>query len=181
MFDARIFIPNLDKAREVLKQNNATEKGYYEIHDAIYAAKDPETGELQDLGSVFMRLRSVPVNIWDEPAYIVAIKNTELKEVGKKSIIPLKKGFDTEADAKAFIAQNYADAFEFAYEFDRVGWQYFIGKDGVDLEDVEGHCTIEFKSETEEGLRALLNLFGVTDDQVIKGPSVVEIRKILGR
>lgn len=177
MYDARIFIPSLDNAREILKQNDAVDKGYYVIHDAIYRSKDPA----QDLGSVFLRLRSVPVNIWDEAQFIVAIKNTELQDVGKKSIIPLKKGFGSEAEAKEFIAQNYADAFEFAYEFDRVGWQYFIGKDGVDLEDIEGHYSIEFKSETEEGLRALLEKFGVTNDQVIQGPSVVEIGKILGK
>ncbi len=177
MYDARIFIPSLDEARRILAEQNAVDKGYYEIHDAIYASKDPG----QDLGSVFLRLRSVPVNIWDDAAFIVAIKNTELQAIGKQSIIPLKKGFESEEEARAFIAENYADTFEFAYEFDRFGWQYFIGEDGVDLEDVEGHCTIEFKSKTEDGLRRLLETFGVTENQVIKGPSVVEIRKILGR
>lgn len=179
MYDARIFIPSLDKAKKILEEQHATFKGEYDIRDYIYAPKDPAL----TIGEVFLRLRIVPINIWNEKQYIVAIKNTELKQVGKQSIIPVKEQFDSEEEAREFIEKNYADVFEYSYDFFRKGWQYFVndGKDGVDLEDVDnGHFTIEFKSETEEGLQTLLKMFEVNHDDVIKGPSVVAIQKLLG-
>ncbi len=175
MFDARIFTSTLKDAEEILKRENAAYKGEYSIKDIIYKSKDPEQG----LDKVFLRLRLVPNNIWNEKPVIVAIKNTELKTVGKQSIIPLKKEFDTEAEARKYIEENYLDQFEFVFEFERIGWQYFIGEDGIDLEDIEGHYSIEFKSKTEEGLQKLLRLFGIKNEEVIKGPSVVAIWDLL--
>ncbi len=174
MFDARNFIQDLEPAKKILEAQGAVLKGHYVIHDCIYKATD---GTLID--SVFLRLRLVPVNIWNEKAVIVAIKNTQKKEVGKVSVIPLKKEFDTKEEAEVFIQQNYASQFTFDFEFDREGWQYDLGEDQVDLENIEGHCSIEFKSKTEEGLRKLLDLFNAED--LIRGPSVVAIKKILGR
>ncbi len=138
MFDARIFLNNLSAAKKVLSQQKADFKGDYTVIDKIYRSKDPT----QTLDKVFLRSRSIPKNIWNQKPFIVVIKNTEIKKVGKLSIIPLKKEFDTEA---------------------------------------EGHFTIEFKSKTEEGLRKLLDLFDVKDEQVIKGPSVIAIKKILNK
>lgn len=176
MFDARTFPKGLAEAEAILLRERAVFAGDYAITDKIYASKDPE----QTLDKVFLRLRLIPLNIWNEEQVIVAIKNTELKGVGKVSAIPMKKGFDTEAEAVRFIDENYADQFRFLYEFDRTGKQYFLGEDGVDLEIIEdGHCSIEFKSKTEGGLQSLLNLFGVKAWEVIKGPSVVAIRNLL--
>ncbi len=177
MFDARIFPKDLKDAEEVLRRENADFKGEYSITDKIYVSKEPS----QTLGNVFLRLRIVPKNIWNESAVIVSIKNTELASIGKQSVIPLKKGFETEAEAEAFIQENYADQFEFSFSFDRIGWQYFLGEDGVDLEDIESHPSIEFKSKTEEGLRALLRRFNVDASQVISGPSVVAVKEVLKR
>ncbi len=175
MFDARIFLNEIDTARKVLNTNQAVFKGEYAIHDAIYASKDTS----QPIGSVFLRLRSISKNLWNEKPFIIAIKHTELKAVGKQSIIPIKKEFDTKEDAEDFIQKNYSDQFDFLYEFDRIGWQYDMRQDQVDLEDIEGHYSIEFKSPTEDGLKKLLALFDVTD--VTIGPSVVAIKKLLGR
>ncbi len=175
MQDARIFLPSLDKAQEILKQDGWVFKGKYVIHDKIYASKDPAQG----LDTVFLRLRSVPNNIWEDKDFIVAIKYTELKEVGKQSIIPVKEQFDTLEAAEEYIQKNYSDTFNYVYEFDRVGWQYDFGEDQIDLEDIEGHCSIEFKSKTTEGLQKLLDRFEAKD--VITGPSVVAVRNILGR
>jgi len=172
MLDARTFPPNLTTARTILTERNRNFKGEYEIRDLIYKSKDPS----QTLATVFLRLRFIPLNIWNEKQVIVSIKNTELKSVGKQSIIPVKEQFDTEADARAFIEQNYSDTFEFDFEFSRRGWQYDLNGDQVDLEEIESYTSIEYKSKTEEGLRALLDTFGVTDDQVLKGPSVIEMR-----
>ena len=173
MFDARIFIDSLDDARAILRKENADYKGEYIIHDIIYRSKDPNVG----LEKSFLRLRIVPKNIWNERPVNVVIKNTEIREVGKKSIIPVRQDFDTREEAEKFIEDNYLGDFEYDYEFDRTGWQYFIGEDGVDLEDIEGHMSIEFKSKTEDGLRSLMQKFNARDP--IRGPSVVKVREIL--
>lgn len=175
MFDARIFLPDLAAARKVLAESDSIFKGEYLIRDEIFQLKDRSEG----IQEVFLRLRSVPLNIWDEKPFIVALKRTELRDVGKRSSIPAKAQFDTEAEAREFIRQNYDLQFEFLYGFDRRGWQYDLGEDQVDLEDIEGHPSIEFKSPTEEGLRRLMAKFGATD--AIRGPSVVAVRQLLGR
>lgn len=177
MIDARIFLSELDSARNALTNSSAVFKGEYVIHDVIYISKDASKG----LDIVFLRLRMVSKNIWNEKSYIVAIKETDVRKVGKVSSIPTKKQFDTEKEAREYITSTYSDQFEYLYEFNRIGWQYDMGKDQVDLEDIEGHFSIEFKSETEEGLQQLLTLFKVTNESVIKGPSVIAIKELLGK
>ena len=155
MIDARNFVDSLDEARDILLKENATFKGEYDIHDIIYKLKDSSVG----IEKTFLRLRIVPINIWNEKPYIVSIKQTELKEVGKESIIPVKVQFDTEQEARDFVQEKYSNMFEYDFEFSRKGWQYDLGEDQVDLEDIQGHCSIEFKSKTVEGLNALLLKF----------------------
>ena len=176
MLEARGFTKELDIAKQILKDKNAEYKGEYFIHDVIYKSKNPDLS----LIDVFLRLRMVPTNIWEDKNFVVAVKKTDLKEIGKNSIIPIKEQFDSEKDARDFIDNNLIDDFEYDFEFDRKGWQYFIGEEGIDLEEVEGgHYTIEVKSKTEEGLKKLVELFNIKD--VIKGPSVVKIKEILNR
>lgn len=175
MFDARNFVTTLEDAKEKLLKLKADYRGEYFIHDAIYRSKDTSQG----LDKVFLRLRNVSKNIWNEKQFIVSIKNTEIKEVGKQSIIPVKIQFDTEFEAKNFIEQNYSNHFEFDFDFSRKGSQYFIGEDGVDLEDIEGHYSIEFKSKTEDGLKKLLSAFNAED--IIVGPSVVAVKNLLNK
>ncbi len=175
MLEARNFVSDLDAARKVLNEHKAEFKGEYVIHDIIFRSKDKK----KTLTDEFLRLRLVPKNIWPDKAVILAIKNTELKSVGKNSVIPLKMQFDKEQEARDYFSENLADQFEYAFEFKRKGWQYFIGTEGVDLEDIEGHCSIEVKSETEEGLKRLTELFGMRN--IIVGPSVVAVKTILNR
>lgn len=175
MLEARTFVTSLEPAREKLASLNAEFKGEYEIHNDIYSLKDKSRG----IGEVFLRLRTIPKNIWNEKWVVVAIKETELRSVGKNSIIPLKKQFDTKEEAQVFVDENYADQFEFCFESHCIGWQYDLGEDQVDLEDIEGHYSIEFKSKTEEGLQRLLDMFNIKE--TIKGPSVVGVKELLGR
>jgi hypothetical protein len=177
MYDARIFISDLNTVKEALVKNKAIYRGEYVIHDSIFELKNSDMG----IDKVFMRLRSVPVNIWDEKPFIVVVKQTELKRIGKQSIIPFKEQFDTEQQAKDFINKNYLNKFKFLYEFDRMGWQFDMGDDQIDLEDIEGLYSVEFKSKTETGLRNLLKKFDINLETVIKSPSVVEIKKLLKR
>ncbi|HEY0908205.1 MAG TPA: hypothetical protein VGE35_02540 [Candidatus Paceibacterota bacterium] len=176
MKDARIFLNSLDEARKILAEHGAVSKGYYEIHDIIYAPKDAS----KTIADEFLRLRLVPVNIWNEKAVVLAIKNTKSNVVGKESVIPLKLQFDQESEARAYIEANLADKYAFDYEFSRIGWQYFMPNgDGVDLEDIEGHRSIEFKSPTQEGLEKILDIFGVKREDVIKSASVVAVKEML--
>jgi hypothetical protein len=174
MFDARTFPSSLEEAKSILASQNAVFKGDYAITDKIYCSKNREL----TLDRVFLRLRLIPKNIWSDKSVIVAIKNTEIKSVGKQSIIPLKMEFDSELEAIDFINKNYSDQFDFLFQFNRTGEQYFLGDDGVDLEDIEGNLSIEFKSKTQDGLRNLLTLFNVKDSDVIKGPSVMAMRDL---
>ncbi len=173
MLEARTFIRSLEVSRNILAEEKAVFRGCYAIRDIIFSSRDASL----PLEKVFLRLRIIPQNIWSEKDVVVSIKETEVKKVGKNSVIPIRKEFDTEEEAKAFIEEKYAKKFQYAFEFDRIGWQYDIGDDQVDLEDIEGHKSIEFKSESEEGLQRLLALFSTKD--VITGSSVVEIKKIL--
>lgn len=173
MYDARTFPQTLDVARAILEKNGAVLKGDYVITNKIYRHK------AEPLEKVFLRLRTIPKNIWNEKSVIVSIKNTEIKQVGKQSIISFKKEFDTEKEAEDFIAENYANDFTFDFAFNCIGRQYFLGEDGVDLELIENHPSIEFKSKSQEGLRSLLSKFDVKDEEVIKGPSVVAVRQLL--
>lgn len=175
MFDARTFPGTLDDVKKILVDKGASYKGEYEIHDFIFSSKDSG----QPLDKVFLRLRLIPVNIWNEKKVIVSIKSTEIKEIGKQSVIPLKEEFETESDARDFILKNYSDKFVFDFEFHRKGWQYDLGEDQVDLEVIEAYYSIEFKSKTEQGLKDLLDSFNVQPKEVICGPSVVVIRDIL--
>jgi hypothetical protein len=175
MLEARNFVSDLDNARRILAEQKAEYKGEYLIHDIIFRSKDSR----RTLNDDFLRLRLVPKNIWEDKGVILAIKNTELKSVGKNSVIPLKLQFDTETEARDYYTKNLADKYTYDFEFNRKGWQYFIGTEGVDLEDIEGHRSIEVKSETEEGLKKLTELFGMKN--IIKGPSVVAVKTILNR
>lgn len=175
MLEARTLVDNLDKAKEVLKKEGAVFKGEYEIHDIIFSPKDT----FKTLREEFLRLRLIPKNIWDEKEVVVSVKNTEVKGIGKNAAIPLKKQFNTKEEAEKFIEENLLDKYEYAYEFSRIGWQYDLGEDQVDLEDIEGHLSIEIKSNTEEGLEKLAQMFEI--ENTIKGPLVFVLKEILGK
>ena len=69
------------------------------------------------------------------------------------------------------------DKYMYDFEFNRTGSQYELGEDGVDLENIEGNYSIEVKSKSEDGIRKLLKLLGITE--VIKGPTVVAVKELL--
>lgn len=175
MLEARAFVDSLGGARTVLEKEQAIFRGEYFIRDTIYRSKNPK----ESLTDVFLRLREVRKNIWNEKPIVVAIKKTECKAVGKHSHIPVKIQYDSLEEARNYIQEMYGEQFEYAFDFERIGWQYDIGANQVDLEIVnDTYCTIECKSETEEGLRRLTDTFGITDI-LIDGPSVVVIEKLL--
>lgn len=175
MHDARVFVDTLEGAERVLEGKLAEFRGRYNIQDIIYASLDEEV----TLDKVFLRLRINHKEIWGNKRAVVALKETEQQDVGKKSRVPVYQEFDSVVEAEQFIADHYADRFQKDFEFTREGWQYNLGDDQVDLEQCGEHCTIEFKSRTQDGLKSLLSDFRISTDQVLKGPSVTAFRAII--
>lgn len=174
MIEARVFVDEIESARDVLRHLGASDQGEYVIDDRIYRNRD----ESYSLTDEFLRIRSIPKNIWDEKPFIIALKQTKLRNVGKESRIPLKLQFDSIAEAEKYYAVNLKKDYLFDFAFSRIGWQYILpNKDVVDLEVLEEkYPTIEFKSTTDEGMQRLLGTFAITQDMVIKGPSVVAFK-----
>jgi adenylate cyclase class IV len=175
MYDARTFVNDLSSARTLLEEMSAQFKGAYEIHDVIYAPKDTN----KTLGDEFLRLRVNKKNIWNEKDVIVMLKGTINQTVGKRSVIQIREEFDTRDEAEEYIKRNLLAQFTYAYEFNRIGWQYDLENSQIDLEDIEGHYSIEFKAPTPERLRELLSLFSIIE--TISGPSVITIQKLLNK
>src|SRR3989344_124692 len=175
MIEARVVLNNLEEPKKILEKEGAVFKGEYEIRDIIFRSKDPN----KSLTDEFLRLRIIKKNIWNEKDFIVSVKNTEEREVGKNSIVSFRKEFDTEEEAREYIEENLLDRFEFDFEFDRVGSQYDLGEDQVDLENNSGQFSMEVKSKTPEGIKKLLKLFDIKESTVLKGPSVLSIKEYL--
>lgn len=177
MIEARIFTNSLDEAKTILTAQKAISKGSYRIIDEIFQSTDPSIPLIEE----FLRLRELPENIWDDKAVVLAIKTTELQAVGKNSDVPLKLQFDKREDAEAYYAQHLSNDYATAFSFSRIGWQYIMPNgDVVDLELIDNkYPSIEFKSQTSDGIEKLLSLFGISNEEVITGPSVVAVKELL--
>ena len=176
MIEARSFVLEIDTARKILEENKAIFKGEYILRDKIYSSYNPEKG----LDDEFLRLRILEKNIWPEENVIVSVKKHEQMEIGVDAEVPLKRGFDSEEEAKRFIEQNLLGQYKYEFEFNRTGWQYDLGEDQVDLErvdDLKDFYTIEFKSNTVEGLKKLETLLELKD--VIRGPIASHMKELI--
>jgi len=177
MIEARVFIDSLDSAKNILKQENAELKGKYKIHDTIYRNVDKSIPLIEE----FLRLRVVPENIWNEKKVILALKQTELRKVGKNSHIPIKLQYDERKEAEEYYNRNLKDQYVKDFDFWRIGWQYFLPNgDVADLEVIENtHPSMELKSDTDGGMEKLLDKFHIKKQDIIVGPSVVAVRDLL--
>lgn len=113
---------------------------------------------------------------------LLSLKKIQRKEIGKDSLISLRKEFDTEEEGKKYISDNFSEDFTFDLEFTRTGWQYDLGEDQIDLEKVEDirDCyTIEIKSKTVGGLQRLACMFEL--DSFVKTTTLGEIKKLLSK
>lgn len=177
MIEARVFVDSLDDTENILKQESAELKGKYKIHDTIYRNIDKSTSLIAE----FLRLRVIPENIWNDKKVILALKQTELRKIGKNSHVPIKLQYDKREEAEAYYEQNLKDRYVKDFDFWRIGWQYRLPNgDEVDLEIIEDeYPSIELKSETDGGMERLLDKFNIKKEDVITGPSVVAVRDIL--
>lgn len=176
MTEARTFVSEIETTKKLLEENGAVFKGEYVLNDKIYSSYNPPKG----LDDEFLRVRTHHKDIWNNPQVLVAVKIHEQKEIGVDTVVPLKKGFETEEEALKFITENLADQYKYEYEFNRTGWQYSLGEDEIDLErvdDLQSFYTVEFKSNTVEGLKRLESLLQLRD--VIRGPIAAHMKEII--
>jgi adenylate cyclase class IV len=176
VIEARTFVSEIDSTRKILEENNAIFKGEYILKDQIYSSYNPPKG----LDDEFLRLRTYQKNIWPEEDVLLAVKIHEQKEIGVDTVVPLKKGFSSEEEAKKFIEENLLNQYKYEFEFNRTGWQYDLGEDQIDLErvdDLKDFYTIEFKSKTVEGLRRLESLLKL--ENIITGPIASHMKALL--
>lgn len=176
MIEARSFVSEIDTTRQILEENGAVFKGEYVLTDKIYSSYNPPKG----LDDEFLRVRTHHKDIWGNPYVLVAVKIHEQKEIGVDTVVPLKKGFETEEDALAFVEENLLNQYKYEYEFNRTGWQYTLGEDEIDLErvdDLKDLYTVEFKSSTIEGLKHLESLLQLKG--VIEGPIASHMKELL--
>lgn len=176
MIEARTFVTEIDSTRKILEENNAIFKGEYVLSDKVYSSYNP----VKLLNDEFLRLRTYHKNIWPQKDIIVAVKIHDQKEIGVDAEVPLKKEFDTIEDAETFIEENLLNQYKYEYEFTRTGWQYSLGEDEIDLErvdDLQDFYTVEFKSNTIEGLKRLESLLELKD--VIRGPIAFHMKELL--
>lgn len=176
MIEARTFSLEIDSTRKILEENGAIFKGEYVLRDKIYSSYNPPKG----LDDEFLRVRIYQKNIWNDSNVMVAVKNHEQKEIGVDTVVPLKKGFETEEEALKFVEENLLNQYKYEFEFSRTGWQYDLGEDQIDLErvdDLKDFYTVEFKSNTVEGLKRLEELLKL--ENVIRGPIASHMKELI--
>ena len=176
MIEARSFVSEIDTTRKILEENGAIFKGEYVLSDKIYSSYNPA----KSLDDEFLRVRTHHLDIWGNPNVLVAVKIHEQKEIGVDTVSPVKKGFETEEEGLKFVEENLLHQYKYEYEFNRTGWQYSLGEDEVDLErvdDLENFYTVEFKSNTVEGLKRLETLLKLKD--IIRGPIASHMKDLL--
>lgn len=178
MIEARTFSSEIDSTRKILEEHGAVFKGEYILRDKIYSSYNPP----KRLDDEFLRVRIYQKNIWNDSNVMVAVKIHEQKEIGVDTVIPLKKGFETEEEAMKFVEENLLDKYKYEFEFNRTGWQYDLGEDQIDLErvdDLKDFYTVEFKSSTVEGLKRLEGLLKL--ENVIRGPIASHMKELLSK
>ncbi len=178
MIEARTFSSEIDSTKKILEENGAIFKGEYVLRDRIYSSYNPPKG----LDDEFLRVRTFQKNIWHDSNVMVAVKIHEQKEIGVDTTVPLKKGFDTLQEALKFVEENLLHQYTYEFEFNRTGWQYDLGEDQIDLErvdDLENFYTVEFKSNTVEGLKRLEKLLKLVN--VIRGPIASHMKELISK
>lgn len=176
MIEARTFVSEIDTVKHILEDQGAIYKGEYVLTDKIYSSYNPP----KELDDEFLRVRTYHKDIWSNPPVLVAVKIHNQKEIGVDTVVPLKKGFETEEEALVFVNENLLNQYKYEYEFNRTGWQYSLGEDEIDLErvdDLKDFYTVEFKSNTVEGLKKLESLLELKD--VIRGPIASHMKKLI--
>ena len=176
MIEARIFLDSLKDVEEILAKQEYEFRGNFKITDEIYRSKDPSKPLSDDL----LRLRVIPKNIWNTKDVIISVKQTNLKDIGKESKIPLKLEFDNVKTARSYLKQKILDDYKYDFTFSRTGRQYILSNgDVVDLEIIEGKPSVEFKSGSEQGIKDLLELFNIPLNKILVGPCIVGVKNIL--
>ena len=178
MIEARTFLKEIESTKKLLEENGASFKGEYILKDKIYSSYNPK----KDLDDEFLRVRTYYKDIWNNPKVLVSVKIHDQKEIGVDTVVPIKKGFENEEDALNFVNENLLNQYKYEYEFNRTGWQYILGEYEIDLErvdDLDNFYTVEFKSDTVDGLRKLETILNLKD--VIRGPIASHMKELINK
>ena len=109
MIEARTFVSEIDTVKKILEDHGALYKGEYVLTDKIYASYNPP----KKLDDEFLRVRTHHKDIWNNPHVLVAVKIHEQKEIGVDTVVPLKKGFETEEVALAFVNETLLHQYKY--------------------------------------------------------------------
>ena len=178
MIEARTFLKEIESTKKLLEENGASFKGEYILKDKIYSSYNPK----KDLDDEFLRVRTYYKDIWNNPKVLVSVKIHDQKEIGVDTVVPIKKGVENEEDALNFVNENLLNQYKYEYEFNRTGWQYILGEYEIDLErvdDLDNFYTVEFKSDTVDGLRKLETILNLKD--VIRGPIASHMKELINK
>ena len=178
MIEGRALVQSLEKAKASVTKLGGQFKSYYIFKDVIFVPKKKNYNWGEDL----VRVRVYCKNDWPTKKVVLVRKKTEWKGQGKKDTIILKKEFDTEKEAFAFIKKNVSE-FEKECEYLREGWQYELKTYRIFIENIEKYRpSIEIEADNESDLQILFQKIGagkiVTESvpeimrRILKNPSI---------
>lgn len=149
MIESRALIESLEKAKASVVKLGGQFKSNYSFKDVIFVPKKIKYNLSED----FVRVRVYIKNDWPSKNVVLVKKKTEWREQGKVDNVVLKKEFDAEKEAFAFIEKKLPD-FEKGFEYRREGWQYELDKHRIFIEDIEKYRpSIEVEANDEKDLQ----------------------------
>ena len=148
MAEGRAIIKNIKETKKRVENLGGVLKGIYSFKDIIFI---PISKKI-NLNEEFIRLRVYKINNWPTKNIILNYKKTFWKNGTKRSKIILKKEFDKKEQAIKFINRYFNKQLRRYFEYSRKGWEYFIGKKRIFVEDIKGFkpsVEIETKDKNE--------------------------------
>lgn len=173
MIEGRAIIESIDKAKASVEKIGGQFKSNYIFKDIIFVSKKRH----YNLNDDFVRVRINIKSDWPTKKVILVRKQTKFKKIGKIDKVILKKEFESEEEAFAFIKEKLPD-FKKEFEYKREGWQYQLKDNKIFIENIKGwEPSVEIEADSEEQLKELFEKIGIL--KLVKS-SVPEImRKLL--
>ncbi len=159
MIVGRAVISNIEKVKNLLESWGSQFKSKYILKDIIFVPKKEE----YNLSDDFVRVRINIRSDWPTKRVILVRKQTEFKETGKIDNLILKKEFDTEEEAFAFITKEIPE-FKRGFEYERIGWEYVLDENRIFIEDIKKwKPSIEIEANSDAELQELFDKIGILE------------------
>lgn len=164
ILEIRAYVPDFEKAKEILMSLKAVPKGDYSFQDYIYQPKEGK----YDLNQEFVRLRVYQKTNWGQKR--VELTHKIKNQQGYTGENKLKKQFDSMSQAEDFLI-NY----EIAFSYNRRGIEYNLGNSRIFLEEIEGlPPSIEVLSPSRESIDQLFDSLHPTKILSDSVPKLIE-------